>query len=87
MVGVFVESGDYKKYVHSRVGGAAQPNASAPVLAAARILVPPPSLQRDFQEFVEPLVDERELLQIQNQKLKAARDLLLPRLMSGEIGV
>jgi hypothetical protein len=77
----------YKSYVQSRVGGAAQPNANAKVLAAADILVPPSRVQRDFREVVEPMVDEREVLQFQNQKLKAARDLLLPRLMSGEIAV
>lgn len=87
MVGVFVESEAYKSYVQSRIGGAAQPNANAKVLAAAEILVPPSHLQRNFHEFVEPLIDQREVLQIQNQKLRAARDLLLPRLMSGEIAV
>lgn len=87
MVGVFVESDSYKDYVQSRVGGAAQPNANARVLAGAEMLVPPRRLQHDFHEFVEPLVDEREVLQQQNQKLQAARDLLLPRLMSGEIAV
>jgi restriction endonuclease S subunit len=85
MVGVFVESEDFKSYVRSRVGGAAQPNANARVLAGAEILVPPPRIQRDFREFVEPLIDQREVLQWQNQKLRVARDLLLPRLMSGEI--
>jgi type I restriction enzyme S subunit len=87
IVGVFVESQDYKNYVQSRIGGAAQPNANAKVLAAAEILVPPPALKQAFRNFVEPMVDQRELLQIQNQKLRAARDLLLPRLMSGEIAV
>jgi type I restriction enzyme S subunit len=87
VVGVFVESEDYKDYVKSRVGGAAQPNANAKVLAGAEILVPPSTLQRAFREFVEPLVDQREVLQVQNEKLRAARDLLLPRLMSGEISV
>jgi type I restriction enzyme S subunit len=51
------------------------------------MLVPQCRLQHDFHEFAEPLVDEREVLQLQNQKLKAARGLLLPRLMSGEIAV
>ena len=87
MVGVFVESDDYKSYVQSRIGGAAQPNANARVLSGAEILVPPPRIQRDFHETVEPLIDQREILQLQNQKLRAARDLLLPRLMSGEIEV
>ena len=51
------------------------------------ILVPPLGFQRNFHEFAEPLVDEREVLQLQNQKLKTARDLLLPRLMNGEITI
>jgi type I restriction enzyme S subunit len=85
LIGVFVESDYYKSYVKSRVGGAAQPNANAQVLAAAEILVPAATLQRAFTDFVEPLVDQRETLQFQNEKLRAARDLLLPRLMSGEI--
>ncbi len=87
LLGVFVESQAYKDYVKSRVGGAAQPNANAQVLAAAEILVPTRALQREFREFVEPLVDTREVLQVQNQKLRTARDLLLPRLMSGEVAV
>jgi type I restriction enzyme S subunit len=85
MVGIFVEAADYKSYVQSRVVGAAQPNANAKVLSAAEILVPPPSIQRLFHGSVEPLMDQREVLQLQNQKLRAARDLLLPRLMSGEL--
>ena len=87
LLGVFVESQAYKDYVKSRVGGAAQPNANAQVLAAAELLVPSATIQREFRDFVEPLVNQREVLQHQNQKLRAARDLLLPRLMSGEIAV
>lgn len=87
MVGVFVESEAYKSYVQSRIGGAAQPNANAKVLAGAEILVPPALLQRSFHEFVESLIDQCEILQLQNQRLRAACDLLLPRLMNGEIVV
>jgi type I restriction enzyme S subunit len=87
MIGIFVESDEYKSYVQSRVGGAAQPNANAKVLSGAEVLVPPLNIQRIFQDYAEPLMDQREVLQLQNQKLRAARDLLLPRLMSGEIAV
>jgi type I restriction enzyme S subunit len=87
VVGVFVESEAYKNYVQSRIGGAAQPNANAKILAGVEILVPPLLYQSSFREFVEPLIDEREILQLQNEKLKTARDLLLPRLMNGEIVV
>ncbi|MEW6186873.1 MAG: restriction endonuclease subunit S [Thermodesulfobacteriota bacterium] len=85
--GIFVESEAYQNYVQSQIGGAAQPNANAQVLTGVEILVPSPFYQRSFHEFIEPMVDEREILQLQNQKLRAARDLLLPRLMSGDIGV
>jgi len=85
MVGVFVESDTFKSYVQSRIGGAAQPNANARVLTAVEMLVPSSRVQRLFHDAVEPLVDAREVLQAQNQKLRAARDLLLPRLMSGEL--
>ena len=87
MMGILAESDWYKAYVKSRVGGAAQPNANAKVLGGAEILVPAPVLQRAFHETVEPLFDQREILQIENEKLRTARDLLLPRLMSGAIAV
>jgi type I restriction enzyme S subunit len=42
---------------------------------------------RLFDESVRPIFEQVENLTMQNQKLRAARDLLLPRLMSGEIAV
>jgi type I restriction enzyme S subunit len=87
LVGTFVESDAFKAYVRSRVGGAAQPNANAQVLGAAELLIPTRGLQRQFREVVEPLVDQREILLLQNQKAREARDLLLPRLMAGDIPV
>jgi type I restriction enzyme S subunit len=85
MAGVFVESDAYKAYVRSQIGGAAQPNVNARVLTGAQILVPPSHIQRAFHDFAEPLIDQREVLQLQNEKLSAARDLLLPRLMDGTV--
>ncbi len=87
MVGILVESDEYKEHVRSRVTGAAQPNANARILAGAETLVPPPLIQRTFRQLVEPIVDQREILQCQNQRLRAARNLLLPRLMNGEVQV
>jgi type I restriction enzyme S subunit len=87
IAGIFIESDAYKKFVLSRVGGAAQPNANAQVLASADIVVPPPPVQRAFRESVEAIFDLREILQDQIQRLREARDLLLPRLMSGEVEV
>ena len=42
---------------------------------------------RVFTDFARPRFREIKILHAQNQKLRAARDLLLPRLMSGAIAV
>ncbi|MFH1007414.1 MAG: restriction endonuclease subunit S [Candidatus Latescibacterota bacterium] len=49
--------------------------------------VPHEKMVRLFEEIVTPMFRKVANLMEQNQKLRAARDLLLPRLMSGEIAV
>jgi type I restriction enzyme S subunit len=51
------------------------------------LLVPEPRMVRLFDDFARQVFSQLENLMLQNQKLRAARDLLLPRLMSGEIAV
>jgi type I restriction enzyme S subunit len=87
IAGIFMESQDYKTFVRNNAGGAAQPNANAGVLSAARLLVPPKSVQKNFRELVEPVNQQKGRLQKQNRSLMKARDLLLPRLMNGEVEV
>lgn len=56
--------------------------------AYSRLLMHPPvTLLRSFHETVEPIHSQLDKLDDTNQKLRAVRDLLLPRLMSGEITV
>jgi type I restriction enzyme S subunit len=50
-------------------------------------LVPPSTLLKVFTEVAKPTFRQIRLLHVQNGKLRMARDLLLPRLMSGEIAV
>jgi len=57
------------------------------MVAGFEIALPPEVLMRQFGEIAAPSFRQREVLALQNQKLRAARDLLLPRLMSGEIAV
>ena len=52
-----------------------------------KLLHPPPRLRRSFNATVEPIFAQRTILENFNQKLAEARDLLLPRLMNGEIAV
>lgn len=51
------------------------------------ITLPTDNLMRRFGEIAADAFRQRELLAQQTQKLRTARDLLLPRLMSGEIEV
>ena len=48
-------------------------------------ILPPQNLMDLFDEIASPALNEILILLDQNQKLAQARDLLLPRLMSGEI--
>ncbi len=50
-------------------------------------VLPPQNLMDRYGAIVEPMIDEILTLFDQNQKLAQARDLLLPRLMSGKIEV
>jgi len=50
-------------------------------------LIPHQTIMEDFQNMVWPILEQIQLAYFQNQKLAQARNLLLPRLMSGEIGV
>ena len=56
-------------------------------LAKVAVVVPPAQLLDVFADFTRPIEDQLRTLALQNEKLRAARDLLLPRLMSGEIEV
>lgn len=51
------------------------------------LLIPSLAMLRLFDETVRAMFDQVENLTLQNQKLRASRDLLLPRLMSCEITV
>lgn len=51
------------------------------------LLIPPSKLLRIFEELTRAIFAQVENLLIQNQRLRTARDLLLPRLMNGEISV
>jgi type I restriction enzyme S subunit len=52
-----------------------------------RILVPSTTIHSEFERAVEPMYGQMTKLRTMNDKLRAARGLLLPRLMSGEMEV
>ena len=54
-------------------------------MARVEVTLPTVILMLQFSEIAALSFRQREVLALQNQKLRAARDLLLPRLMSGEL--
>ena len=74
-------------YLENHARGAAYPAVVAADFERADVLVPPEVLLSAFDDTIEPTFSQIHNLGLQNQKLRVARDLLLPRLMSGEIVV
>ncbi len=66
---------------------AAVPGVDRNVLHAMPIVWPTVRLQDAFVEVVRDHQSQKRILEETNQKLTQARDLLLPRLISGEIAV
>ena len=67
--------------------GAAYPATSFDDFEKAKLLVPSDELLNRFHENAEPLFQQKHLLQLQIDRLKQTRNLLLPRLVSGKLSV
>ncbi|MEG4232707.1 restriction endonuclease subunit S [Microcoleus sp. Pol11C3] len=67
--------------------GAAQPNMSGLQIEEVRIILPFLSLCTDFDSIVNDIYRQIDNFIFRNQILRETRDLLLPRLISGEIDV
>ena len=67
--------------------GSKMPRADWNLMETHLLAVPPLGILESLNETVRPMLDQLRTLAFQNQKLRTARDLLLPRLMSGEVTV
>jgi type I restriction enzyme S subunit len=67
--------------------GAAQQNINQALIRAFNILRPPSTVLAQFEKFASPMLTLSFILHQQSAKLAAQRDLLLPRLISGEVSV
>ena len=70
-----------------RATGATRPRISRKTMGALPIFRPPMTLQLTFGQITSAKNEQRNILTGQNKVIARARDLLLPRLMSGEVGV
>ena len=82
-----MRTNSYFEHVAGAVGGSAQPNASAQVLAGATLVFPPLPIAERFAKLVGPLDQFRTANEKQSAILEDIRDALLPKLISGEIRV
>jgi type I restriction enzyme, S subunit len=71
--------------IKSMIGSSGRQRVQESCFEKFLVLIPPSTLLSLFTDFVRPQFREIKILHTQNQKLRAARDLLLPRLMSGKI--
>lgn len=68
-------------------GGSTMANINKNKFENIKINIPAENVLAEFHQTVDPIFNQIALLLDQTQKLAQARDLLLPRLMSGEIEV
>lgn len=67
--------------------GAAIPHANRKFILDMKIAIPPKKEADHFDSITIPIIDLMNTLHQQNTRLREARDILLPKLMSGQIEV
>jgi type I restriction enzyme S subunit len=82
-----VTTNDFAEYLTNHATGSAYPAVNAGDFAQAKILLPDTELLKEFHNLVADLYQAKVLLERKNHLLREARDLLLPRLVSGELEV
>ncbi len=78
---------EFVGYLEQNATGAAYPAVTAKTFEDAEILVPCADVLESFDTVVLPMLAQTETLKLQNQQLARTRDLLLPKLMSGQLDV
>ena len=75
------------RWAETQSTGTKMPVINWGVFQGMPVPLPPEQLVGDFEKLAGPMLDEIGLLSASNQVLRRTRDLLLPRLLSGEIDV
>jgi len=71
--------------IAGRAQGVTMPNLSAGVMASVPVTLPPRYIQDRFEHLTFPLAEAREILTDRIENLRRTRDLLLPRLLAGQV--
>jgi type I restriction enzyme S subunit len=78
---------EFVSYLEKRATGAAYPAVTAKVFEDAPVLVPEATLLERFAEIANPCAETIASLRFRIENLRKTRDLLLPRLLSGQLSV
>ncbi len=76
---------DFVAFLTNNATGAAYPAVTAATFEKADLLISPLPLLKKFGEATIPMAEQVHALQLQIQNLHRTRDLLLPRLLSGQV--
>ena len=82
-----VSSEHFIAYATATSQGSKMPRAEWNVLAKYAVVIPPDQITERFSDFTCKVVDKIQNLIFQNRNLRQTCDLLLPKLISGEIDV
>jgi len=82
-----VTTDDFVGFLTNHATGAAYPAVTASTFEAAPFLIPEEEVADQFHAVVAPMLDLSETLKRKNANLRVTRDLLLPKLISGELDV
>jgi type I restriction enzyme S subunit len=78
---------DVQGIIKGRALGVTMPNLNTGVMTSVPVKLPPRNLQDAFARLAFPMAEAREVIATTIEKLLRTRDLLLPKLVSGEISV
>ena len=83
----YVSSEHFIKYATTTSQGSKMPRADWKVLSKYSVVLPPLEILQQFNNLIKDMVANIHNLIFANRKLHQTRDLLLPKLISGEIDV
>jgi type I restriction enzyme S subunit len=98
VIGISPKSNDFDEYIYlwvktnideitSKATGGAQQHINRNDVCEHRIPIPPANLLSAFHQLVSPLFEEIAVLCFESKTLAAAREALLPKLISGELEI
>lgn len=78
---------DFAEYLTNHATGSAYPAVNSDDFRKAHLILPSNQILQFYHEVVAPMLDQQVSLQQRNVNLRKTRDLLLPKLISGELAI